>query len=230
MGSTPCCCGNPCVDATTLPVTLTAGSGAYAVSVAAAEWSNVLNAGVLLPCCWGVQKQFGTFPFFFPEYNGYEYKCSSAYGFSGSADKILVSIRWKAYTSFALTKQTCKCDAQPTAVSQYVLTARETYAIWAGVYVNFGTCALFAYDLSLSRTSRPSNFLSTTQTIVRRTYFTSAITASYLLTPTSLAVCDDTCPDESFAENSLTVTSTVSGVSRSITWDDTSDWTINLTY
>jgi hypothetical protein len=225
------CCGAACVDSTSLPVSVTFGTSPYNDTVLTADWSNTNWQGTISsPCCWYALKTFGSSTA--PAANRYEYQCATAYGLPGGVlDQQLVSIRWKLSTSLGITKQTCICDGNPSA-NQYVFYVADNYQIWAATYFVFGqSCADMAYSLSRSfLPPRPMRFQSVTQTIARKVFYPSAVTSSLILTDGSTADCDDICFEGGFGQNSLDISLTLSGITRTITWEDTSDWSVGINY
>ena len=229
MGSIgTCCCG--CVDETVLPTTVSFGTGAYAGTITNAEWSSTSFNGVVTPCCWFASKTFDSY--LQPTIGRYEYQCSAPYGLPGGViDQIFVSIRWKIGTYLILSKQTCQCDSQPSPVSQYILLVQDLYQIWTAAPYNFGgSCFDLAYAIVLRPLPRPPRFNSISQGIARKIYYPSAVTSSFIFTPGSTADCDDSCAQGGFGQNSMTVSLELSGITRSVTWEDTSDWTVDITY
>ena len=229
------CCGAACVDSTSLPVSVTFGNSPYAGTILTADWSNTNFQGGLspVPCCWYAKETFSSLGTeLAPADRQYEYQCATAYGLPGGVlDQQLVSIRWKTATWLGITKQTCVCDGNPSA-SQYVFYIADVWQILGGTYYVFGqTCADIAYALSRSPfTGPPMRYFRLTQVIARKVFYPSAVTSSLILTDGSTADCDDTCFVGGFGQNSTTISLTLSGITRSITWEDTSDWNVGINY
>ena len=226
------CCGTECVDSTSLPVSVTFGTSPYNGTVLTADWSNTNWQGTIAnSCCWYAIKTFATT--LAPPTNQYEYQCATAYGLPGGVlDQQLVSVRWKVATALGITKQTCICDGNPSA-NQYVFYIADLYQVFLATYYVFGqSCADMGYALSRAPFSPPPpmRFNSVSQGIARKVFYPSAVTSSLILTDGSTADCDDICFEGGFGQNSVTYSLTLSGITRSITWEDTSDWTVGINY
>ncbi len=236
------CCGT-CVDSTSLPTSVTFGTGYYSGTVATADWTSTDFSGTASACCWYAVKHFATDQYPSDSNSGgaypntatsYEYQCSAAYGLPGpSFDRVLVNTRWKLGTYFIMSKQTCVCDGGASS-SQYVFYVSDLYVVKVAAYYDFGyPCSTYGYNLAtigFGGQPVPPNYGQFYQAISRKFFFPTASTASYVLTTASTASCNDTCETGGYTQNTMSYSLTLGGITRTLTWEDNSDWTIGITY
>ena len=230
MGIFKKCCTSTtdCSDRSVLPATLTHADGVFSITINRADWTLGAINGI---CCWSyvynIQRQRGVFGLGYSQGSSL---CSTEYSVDATYGTKLVSYRYYGVMQFTIAKGVSKCDAQPTGVNQYVLSLSHNYF---GYYANIlyykpsPSCS----NLVLSMGVEGSVFfqgIPFTQSISRTAYYASLATGSYILTSGSTSVCDDLCANSNHSGNTVTITTTTTG--QSITWEDTNDWTVDMTY